>query len=48
MMPMIKETSFKDSNQNDTTLKSWIDEGFMPLIYKGEMMELHVISPLAT
>ncbi|HDA0217317.1 TPA: polysaccharide lyase 8 family protein [Staphylococcus aureus] len=40
MMPMIKETSFKDSNQNDTTLKSWIDEGFMPLIYKGEMMDL--------
>ncbi|MBU6985660.1 polysaccharide lyase 8 family protein [Staphylococcus aureus] len=40
MMPMIKETPFKDSNQNDTTLKSWIDEGFMPLIYKGEMMDL--------
>ncbi|HDA3635389.1 TPA: polysaccharide lyase 8 family protein [Staphylococcus aureus] len=40
MIPMIKETPFKDSNQNDTTLKSWIDEGFMPLIYKGEMMDL--------
>ncbi|HGZ9845519.1 TPA: polysaccharide lyase 8 family protein [Staphylococcus aureus] len=40
MMPMIKETPFKDSNQNNTTLKSWIDEGFMPLIYKGEMMDL--------
>lgn len=40
MMPMIKETPFKDSNQNDSTLKSWIDEGFMPLIYKGEMMDL--------
>ncbi|GJF42946.1 polysaccharide lyase 8 family protein [Staphylococcus argenteus] len=40
MMPMIKETPFNDSNQNDTTLKSWIDEGFMPLIYKGEMMDL--------
>lgn len=40
MMPMIKETPFKDSNQNDTTLKSWIDEGFLPLIYKGEMMDL--------
>lgn len=40
IMPMIKETPFKDSNQNDTTLKSWIDEGFMPLIYKGEMMDL--------
>ncbi|MEB6834643.1 polysaccharide lyase 8 family protein [Staphylococcus aureus] len=40
MMPMIKETPFKDSNQNDTTLKSWIDEGFMPLIYKGELMDL--------
>ncbi|HCU7700971.1 TPA: polysaccharide lyase 8 family protein [Staphylococcus aureus] len=40
MMPMIKATPFKDSNQNDTTLKSWIDEGFMPLIYKSEMMDL--------
>ncbi len=40
MMPMIKATPFKDSNQNDTTLKSWIDDGFMPLIYKGEMMDL--------
>ncbi|HEA3118920.1 TPA: polysaccharide lyase 8 family protein [Staphylococcus aureus] len=40
MMPMIKETPFNDSNQNDTTLKSWTDDGFMPLIYKGEMMDL--------
>ncbi|HCC5596272.1 TPA: polysaccharide lyase 8 family protein [Staphylococcus aureus] len=40
MMPMIKATPFKDSNQNDTTLKSWIDDGFMPLIYKSEMMDL--------
>ncbi len=40
MMPMIKQTPFNDSNQNDTTLKSWIDDGFMPLIYKGEMMDL--------
>ncbi|MBO2850807.1 polysaccharide lyase 8 family protein [Staphylococcus aureus] len=40
MMPMITETPFNDSNQNDTTLKSWIDDGFMPLIYKGEMMDL--------
>lgn len=40
MMPMIKETPFNDSNQNDTTLKSWIDDGFMPLIYKSEMMDL--------
>ncbi|HBE7035937.1 TPA: polysaccharide lyase 8 family protein [Staphylococcus aureus] len=40
MMPMIKETPFNDSNQNDTTLKSWIDDGFMLLIYKGEMMDL--------
>ncbi|HGZ8669253.1 TPA: polysaccharide lyase 8 family protein [Staphylococcus aureus] len=40
MMPMIKETPFNDSNQNNTTLKSWIDDGFMPLIYKGEMMDL--------
>ncbi|MCL9698709.1 hyaluronate lyase [Staphylococcus aureus] len=40
MMPMIKESPFNDSNQNDTTLKSWIDDGFMPLIYKGEMMDL--------
>lgn len=40
MMPMIKETPFNDSSQNDTTLKSWIDDGFMPLIYKGEMMDL--------
>lgn len=40
IMPMIKETPFNDSNQNDTTLKSWIDDGFMPLIYKSEMMDL--------
>ncbi|HFD6211120.1 TPA: polysaccharide lyase 8 family protein [Staphylococcus aureus] len=40
MMPIIKATPFKDSNQNDTTLKSWIDDGFMPLIYKSEMMDL--------
>ncbi|HEE9173559.1 TPA: polysaccharide lyase 8 family protein [Staphylococcus aureus] len=40
MMLMIKETPFNDSNQNDTTLKSWIDDGFMPLIYKSEMMDL--------
>ncbi|MBU6105413.1 polysaccharide lyase 8 family protein [Staphylococcus aureus] len=40
MMPMIKETPFNDSNQNNTTLKSWIDDGFLPLIYKGEMMDL--------
>ncbi|HCZ8160030.1 TPA: polysaccharide lyase 8 family protein [Staphylococcus aureus] len=40
MMPMIKETLFKETSQNDTILKSWIDDGFMPLIYKGEMMDL--------
>ncbi|MFK3267480.1 polysaccharide lyase 8 family protein [Staphylococcus aureus] len=40
MMPMIKETPFNDKTQNNTTLKSWIDEGFMPLIYKGDMMDL--------
>ncbi|MBR9312796.1 hyaluronate lyase HysA [Staphylococcus aureus] len=40
MMPMIKETPFNDKTQNDTTLKSWIDDGFLPLIYKGEMMDL--------
>lgn len=40
MMPIIKETPFNDKTQNDTTLKSWIDDGFMPLIYKGEMMDL--------
>ncbi|HCU6970690.1 TPA: polysaccharide lyase 8 family protein [Staphylococcus aureus] len=40
MMPMIKETPFNDKTQNNTTLKSWIDDGFMPLIYKGEMMDL--------
>ncbi|HDJ3125693.1 TPA: polysaccharide lyase 8 family protein [Staphylococcus aureus] len=39
MMPMIKETPFNDKTQNNTTLKSWIDDGFMPLIYKGEMMD---------
>ncbi|SGZ17576.1 polysaccharide lyase 8 family protein [Staphylococcus aureus] len=40
MMPMIKETPFNDKTQNNTTLKSWIDDGFLPLIYKGEMMDL--------
>ncbi|MBU5909940.1 hypothetical protein JVW25_24995, partial [Vibrio cholerae O1] len=30
----------KETSQNDTILKSWIDDGFMPLIYKGEMMDL--------
>ncbi|HFN9153919.1 TPA: polysaccharide lyase 8 family protein [Staphylococcus aureus] len=40
MMPMIKETPFKETSQNDTIIKSWIDDGFMPLIYKGEMMDL--------
>lgn len=40
MMPMIKETPFNDKTPNNTTLKSWIDDGFMPLIYKGEMMDL--------
>ncbi|HBC4104341.1 polysaccharide lyase 8 family protein [Staphylococcus aureus] len=40
MMPMIKETPFKETSQNDTILKSWIDDGFMPLIYKGKMMDL--------
>ncbi|HGZ8504611.1 TPA: polysaccharide lyase 8 family protein [Staphylococcus aureus] len=40
MMPMIKETPFKETSQNDTILKSWIDDGFMPLIYKGEIMDL--------
>lgn len=40
MMTMIKETPFKETSQNDTILKSWIDDGFMPLIYKGEMMDL--------
>ncbi|HCY1704242.1 TPA: polysaccharide lyase 8 family protein [Staphylococcus aureus] len=40
MMPMIKETPFKETSQNDTILKSWIDDGFMPLIYKSEMMDL--------
>ncbi|PPJ90968.1 hyaluronate lyase, partial [Staphylococcus aureus] len=33
MMPMIKETPFNDKTQNNTTLKSWIDDGFLPLIY---------------
>ncbi len=40
MMPMIKETPFNDKTQNNTTLTSWIDDGFMPLIYKGEMMDV--------
>lgn len=40
MMSMIKETPFNDKTQYNTTLKSWIDDGFMPLIYKGEMMDL--------
>ncbi|WP_423710441.1 polysaccharide lyase 8 family protein [Staphylococcus aureus] len=40
MMPMIKESPFNDKTQYNTTLKSWIDDGFMPLIYKGEMMDL--------
>lgn len=40
MMPMIKETPFNDKTKNNTTLTSWIDEGFIPLIYKGEMMDL--------
>ncbi|UMT80244.1 polysaccharide lyase 8 family protein [Staphylococcus roterodami] len=40
MMPIIKETPFKETSQNDTILKSWIDDGFMPLIYKSEMMDL--------
>ncbi|HDA1685427.1 TPA: polysaccharide lyase 8 family protein [Staphylococcus aureus] len=40
MMPMIKETPFNDKTQNNITLKSWIDDGFLPLIYKGEMMDL--------
>ncbi|MBO0927836.1 polysaccharide lyase 8 family protein [Staphylococcus sp. 30400_3112M30941] len=40
MMPMIKETPFNDKTPNNTTLTSWIDDGFMPLIYKGEMMDL--------
>ncbi|BBK65283.1 hyaluronate lyase [Staphylococcus aureus] len=39
MMPMIKESSFKHT-QDNATLSNWIDEGFMPLIYKGEMMDL--------
>ncbi|ENN60080.1 TPA: polysaccharide lyase 8 family protein [Staphylococcus aureus] len=38
MMPMIKEFPFKTS-QDNATLSNWIDEGFMPLIYKGEMMD---------
>ncbi len=28
MMPMIKETPFNDKTQNNTTLKSWIDDSF--------------------
>ncbi|UMT77305.1 polysaccharide lyase 8 family protein [Staphylococcus roterodami] len=39
MMPMIKESPFKHT-QDNATLSNWIDEGFMPLIYKGEMMDL--------
>lgn len=39
MMPMIKESPFKAS-QDNAILSNWIDEGFMPLIYKGEMMDL--------
>ncbi|MBO0929314.1 polysaccharide lyase 8 family protein [Staphylococcus sp. 30400_3112M30941] len=39
MMPMIKESPFK-TTQDNATLSNWIDEGFMPLIYKGEMMDL--------
>ncbi|HDC7567152.1 TPA: polysaccharide lyase 8 family protein [Staphylococcus aureus] len=39
MMPMIKESPFKTS-QDNATLSNWIYEGFMPLIYKGEMMDL--------
>ncbi|HHO6116114.1 TPA: polysaccharide lyase 8 family protein [Staphylococcus aureus] len=39
MMPMIKESPFKHT-QDKATLSNWIDEGFMPLIYKGEMMDL--------
>ncbi len=35
-----KRNTFNDKTQNDTILKSWIDDGFMPLIYKGEMMDL--------
>ncbi|WP_460901491.1 hypothetical protein, partial [Staphylococcus aureus] len=37
MMQMIKESPFNDESQNDTALQSWIDVGFMPIIYKGEM-----------
>ncbi|HHW6721905.1 TPA: polysaccharide lyase 8 family protein [Staphylococcus aureus] len=39
MMPMIKESPFKTS-QDNATLSNWIYDGFMPLIYKGEMMDL--------
>ncbi|HCY4477310.1 TPA: polysaccharide lyase 8 family protein, partial [Staphylococcus aureus] len=39
ILPMIKETPFK-TTQDNATLSNWIDEGFMPLIYKGEMMDL--------
>ena len=39
MMPMIKETPFFNKPKI-ITLKSWIDDGFLPLIYKGEMMDL--------
>ncbi|RLQ97555.1 hyaluronate lyase [Staphylococcus aureus] len=39
IFPMIKETPFK-TTQDNATLSNWIYEGFMPLIYKGEMMDL--------
>ncbi|UEX90496.1 polysaccharide lyase 8 family protein [Staphylococcus ratti] len=39
MMPMIKETPF-NGTQEITTLNAWIEEAFMPIIYKGEMMDL--------
>ncbi|MCM0346651.1 polysaccharide lyase 8 family protein [Staphylococcus aureus] len=39
ILPMIKETPFK-TTQDNATLSNWIDDGFMPLIYKGEMMDL--------
>ncbi|CDR66310.1 polysaccharide lyase 8 family protein [Staphylococcus schweitzeri] len=39
ILPMIKESPFKTS-QDNAILSNWIDEGFMPLIYKGEMMDL--------
>ncbi|MDN8782655.1 hyaluronate lyase, partial [Staphylococcus aureus] len=39
IFPMITETPFK-TTQDNATLSTWIYEGFMPLIYKGEMMDL--------